>query len=306
MTPDERPPAEHASADHSSTGVTRTRAFDALGWPFAVASDDPDLVAYVSELYAGLPDAPSDAPVHRYRIVADQFDGQLDGQSAAHEVVLDGDRVGTNDDASALVTTIVHDVNRHAIDTSSWLLAHAGGVVGATGAVVLPAHQEAGKTTLTTGLVRGGFGYLTDEAVAFDWDTLEITAYAKPLSLDPGSWPLFPQLEPQGPFDGDGYKDEQWQVTPGAIRAGAVVPSAHARFVVFPRYRPGAPTQLLPIRRAEGVVELAKNTFHFREHGRRALDALARLVLSVDCYRLDVGELDAAVAAITDLAGVPA
>ena len=44
--------------------------------------------------------------------------------------------------------------------------------------------MESGKTTLTAGLVRAGFDYLSDEAVAFDWDTLDIVPYAKPLSID--------------------------------------------------------------------------------------------------------------------------
>ena len=39
-------------------------------------------------------------------------------------------------------------------------------------AVALPGHMEAGKTTLTAGLVRAGLGYLTDEALAFDRETL--------------------------------------------------------------------------------------------------------------------------------------
>ena len=222
-------------------------------------------------------------------------------------LTLDGELVDSSADPSALVDDDRprREPSRHRLDDAARgtrrrrrRRAGSGRAAGAT--------WRPGKTTLTAGLVRAGFGYLSDEAVAFDWDTFDITAYAKPLSIDPGAWALFPQLEPHAPFDGDGYKASQWQVPPDAVRAGAVVRTARARYVVFPQYRAGADTRLEAISSAEAVVELAKNTFHFRTHGRRALDALARLVPSLDCYRLEVGDLDAAVAAISDLAGVPA
>jgi hypothetical protein len=55
------------------------------------------------------------------------------------------------------------------------------------------------------------------------------------------------------------------------------------------------------VTRAEALVELAKNTFRFREHPRRALDALALVVREVECYRLCVGDLDEAVDHVAEL-----
>jgi hypothetical protein len=82
--------------------------------------------------------------------------------------------------------------------------------------------MEAGKTTLVAGLVRAGFGYLTDEAGAIERETLLIQPYPKPLSLEPGSWPLFPELEPQADLATDEYKAYEWQVPTAAIRPGAL------------------------------------------------------------------------------------
>lgn len=267
----------------------RTRRFDALGWSFTLASDHAQIVEYVTSVYAGLASAPGDGPSHDYQITS------IVETPDVVELTLDGERLDTDEDAPALVTSLVHDVNRQAIASTALLAAHAGGVVGASGAVVLPASMASGKTTLTAGLVRAGFGYLTDEAVAIDWDTLELVGYAKPLSLDPGSWPLFPEAEPQVPFGSDGYKREQWQVPADALRPGAFVARARASAVVFPAYREHHDTELLPLSRGEALVELAKNTFGFRDHGRRALVALAQFVESVECYRLMVGDLDEAV-----------
>ena len=170
-------------------------------------------------------------------------------------------------------------------------------------AVALPGEMEAGKTTLTAGLVRAGLGYLTDEALAFDRDTLLVHPYPKPLSIDPGAWPLFPELAPPDPGE-EGYDCVQWQVPATAIRPGALADPCPVVAVVFPRYEAGADTALSPVGRGEALVELAKNTFRFKERGAPELDLLAELARSVECYRLTMGELDGAVDLVAGLLGV--
>jgi hypothetical protein len=136
--------------------------------------------------------------------------------------------------------------------------------------------------------------------VLVDWETLVVIPFPKPISLDPGSWHLFPELEPQAPLP-PGYKDAQWQVPPSAIRPDAVGGSCRIRYFVFPRYAKGTQTRLTPIRRAEATVELAKNTFKFNERPRRSLEALAAAVSDADAYRLDIGDLETAVALVNEL-----
>ena len=137
-------------------------------------------------------------------------------------------------------------------------------------ACVLPADTESGKTTLTTGLVRAGFAYLTDEAVRSTGTTGEIEPYPKPLSIDPGSQFLFPELRPR-------RSSARADDDPRPVAGAAVAPSAPMRSAAVPRRatscsrstRRDAATALEPISRAEALVELAKNTFRFREQPRR-------------------------------------
>jgi hypothetical protein len=201
----------------------------------------------------------------------------------------------------ALVGSFVQWLNQQVIDLERAVTSHAGGVARGASACVLPADPESGKTTLTTGLVRAGFDYLTDEAVSFDPDTGDIEAYPKPLSIDAGSQFLFPELEPPVPPGSERPKDAQWQVPPSSIRPDSVAGPCRARWVVFPKYEEGASTRLEPVARAEALVELTKNTFRFREHPRRALDTLAAVIRDVDCYRLSVGRLDEAVEQVAAL-----
>ena len=200
-----------------------------------------------------------------------------------------------------LYGTIKRLLEARLIEESDALGIHAGGVVRGGIAVALPAAMESGKSTLTAGLVRAGFSYLTDEAVLLDWETRTVIPFPKPISLDPGSWSLFSELEPDAPLP-PGFKDSQWHIPPDAIRAASVAAPCRIRYFVFPEYAEGATTRLTRLRRAEATIELSKNTFRFNERPRRSLEALVGAVQDADCYRLDVGDLDHAVALVSELA----
>jgi hypothetical protein len=191
-------------------------------------------------------------------------------------------------------------LTRELIEQRDALSLHAGGVTRNGIGVALPAHMESGKSTLTAGLVRAGFSYWSDEAVMFDWETREVIPFPKPISLDPGSWFLFPELEPDAPLP-PGFKDEQWHIPPSAIRPDAVGAPGPVRYFVFPKYSDDVTTTLTPLPRAEATVEAAKNTFRFNTRSRRSLDTLADLMREAECFRLDIGDLNTAVARVGEL-----
>ena len=261
----------------------------ALDHDFSIeVSGDDALSAYLDDAYSALPRCASAA--HRYTIVRTLHH---------YEVALDGVTIATVASRSIVITELVHALNSHA--TSSWdgVVCHAGGVARGVTGFVFPAQMEWGKTTLTTGLVQAGFDYLSDEAVAFVPGTGVIEPYPKPLSLDRGSWPLFPRLDPRLRL---GDEPDQWHVAPDAIRANAVAGPCRAAVIAFALYQPGATTELVAVSKGEALVEMAKNTFRFREQGRRALDALADVVRGAECFRFPIGDLDAACEVIGALA----
>ena len=271
-----------------------SRGFRALGYRFALQVEGDDVLGpYVASLFEAFP--PTDDGVEQWHL------GPAADASGNWALVVDGAAQATAEHPEQLVSPCVHHLNRLAIASWDGVVCHAGGVVRDGVGVLLPAHMESGKSTLTAGLVRAGARYLSDEGVAFPRDTAVMQPYAKPLSIDPGAWYLFPELEPDAPFTTDGYKDAQWQVPPTCIRPSAVAGPCAARLVVFPQYVAGADTTIAPLRRAEALVELAKNTFAFNRKGRDALDQLAGVVRAVDCYRMTVGDLDRAVALVGEL-----
>src|SRR3954452_128257 len=165
-------------------------ARDLIGYTMAIETPEPALDDYFMRLYEAFPEAPT--AVHKYVIRAVDHDSYV--------LECDGELVARGAETEGLVSPLVAHCNRAVAMDTEYALIHAGGVQVGDVAVVLPAAMEHGKTTLTTGLVRAGFRYLTDEAVAIDRDALDAVPYPKPMSLDKGAWHLFPELEPDEPF----------------------------------------------------------------------------------------------------------
>jgi hypothetical protein len=179
-----------------------------------------------------------------------------------------------------------------------YVLLHAAAAVRDGVTVILAAPMEHGKTTTVAGLVRSGYHYLSDETVALVPDSLDVHAYPKPLTLDRGSWPLFPEMAvaPIGPADAS------WFVPASRFHPDAQVRSGGPPLLVLlPAFQSGAVTRSALVPPAQALVELSKSTFRFTEHPARNLRVLADLVQRHPTYALEIGDLDLAVAEIDRL-----
>ena len=196
-----------------------------------------------------------------------------------------------------LLRYLTWHINRNAIGKgcADHVVLHAAAATRAGITVLLPGDQEHGKTTTVAGMLRAGYDYVTDEAVALVPHTTGITPFPKALSVDEGSWHLFPGAIPAGiPQDA-----HQWQV-PAEHFGGRSLhrPLAPPQVIVFPRFVAGAPTRLLPKTRSEAVRSLVQLTFEFDQHPARNLRTLAAVVRSATVADLRIGSLDDAVSAI--------
>lgn len=221
-------------------------------------------------------------------------------ETGRYVLSFDGERLASRRTPAELVAPLAWHVNRAVIDASvgRFHLMHASAVTRAGVTVVLPADMESGKTTTAAGLLREGYGYVTDEAVAVDPETGAVHPFPKRLSLDPGSWPLFPDLASKY----GAPPSRQWQLAPRDLGAPTVTrPVAAPRVIVFPKYVAGSRTEVLPLGRADAAYELARMTFHFAQAPSRNLRSAARLAARATVVRLRIGSLDDAVAAIEEL-----
>jgi hypothetical protein len=287
-----------------------TRRCTALEHTFEVATNVEAVRDYLDDVLAGLADA-GPGPAARHELLDLTLTAppppappplRVDhGHEWRYVVRYGGEPVLGTSVLDIAITVLLWHVNAEVVrrSTPRYPLVHAGGVVSHGVAVLLPAPPESGKTTTVAGLLRAGFGYLTDEAVAVDPAGLLAHPYPKALSIDAGSWEVLADLRPPHSERVSG----QWHVPPTQIRADAVAGPAPVRFIVTPRYQEAAPTRLQPISRAETLMTLADSTFNFQDEPARNLSVLARLVATADCYRLTIGDLDSAVRLVTELVG---
>jgi hypothetical protein len=234
---------------------------------------DPGLADRLASVFAAMA---TDVSVGHLLTVACDADGtwvlDMDGQPAGRASTFAG-----------LVDALVMVLNRTAVaETARLLLLHGAAAERDGRAIILPAPSGSGKTTLVNHLAGNGFGYVADEIVAVDPETLRIVAYPKPFVLE---------------------------ATPGELELCVHPPSGRsveAGVIVMPRYIPGGGGVLRPLRRSQAVLRIADNAFNFHLHGAEGLRTLAGLARRCATYELDVDDLDVATNSVTSaLIGTP-
>jgi len=269
-----------------------SRSFRALNAGVVIECDDPEVLSSIEGILAPL--RSEGRPCESIRVDRDSSDRW-------HVAVGDREPVLAGSPLAAVLRA-VSEVNNVAVASVPDRLAlHAGAVGGASGVVVLPAASNSGKSTLTTALVSAGFGYLSDEVAAIG-PGLRCRPFPKAIALDPGSFPLFPDLAPRAFTGLDlAVSTREWHVDPTSI--GSLGRSGRVAAVVCPKWRPGAETRLCRVGPVDAMQLLLGEAFDFAEGGQTVFDILGKLVSEVPVYRLGYGRLDGAVETISQLLG---
>jgi hypothetical protein len=286
-------PSMTSAPEDAGPRAWRSLAADALGHRFEVVAEvcGPDLTERLEAVLAPL--ATQRKPSVTYTITPTARE--------RYRLVLDGDVLCDAGAPGPTVRHLVWHVNQCAVRAarSRHTVLHAAAAHRTGCTVVLPAPMGSGKTTTVAGLLVKGWDYVSDEAVALRRDDLRILSFPKALSLDPGSWPLFPEARPRW-LDSD--LDGQWQVSAGTLGARHAAAPGSPRLVIMPRFT-GRRTRLHQVAPAEAVVLLARSTFGFPAGGEEDLDVLVRLVEGCPVYSLEIADLAGAVELIEKTVG---
>lgn len=281
-----------AEPSHERRATYVAGPFAALAHVFTVETPDVELHRYVDTAFAGL--ATTTPAEHSYAVAQRPSD-----EGPIYELRRDGIAVHRTYRPETTIGALSWNINRAAFQSRRDLVVIHAAVAARDGhAVLLPAAMEAGKTTLVAGLVQRGLDYLSDEMAAVEPGSLTVHPYAKPLSVDAGSWTVLPGLAPVVGESVQPYTQLQWQVGAQTIRPDAVAGPAQPRWIVAPRYQPGASTRLEAVRPAEMVLLLAQQAFALDSD---VLRTLASLVRATSCHRLVSGDLAGACNAVLQL-----
>jgi hypothetical protein len=171
---------------------------------------------------------------------------------------------------------------------------HASAVEVDGHGVILPGESGVGKSTLTAGLLAGGARYLCDEFALVDTRTALLQPYPRALCIKKAAHPVIRELGLRLHGRRRHVKSTKGTVgflDPLSVRPNAIGRPAPVRFIIFPRYIPGADPALVPISRAEAAFSLLPTCFNLLRCARPGVDMVASLVRSAACYRLVAGDL---------------
>lgn len=262
--------------------------FGAHGHTFTVLVSSPALATRVERALATL--RVDEEPRGSYA-VRPADDGRL-------ALFFDEEWIGSPSTDDRLLMLLQWHINQRVIEAAATLHTtfHAAAARSPRGRVVLlPAPMEAGKTTTVTGLLRSGWDFLTDEAAAVSPDGT-VHPYHKPLTIDRGSWGLFPDLRPS-----DIAEDAMSWLVPANATGARLAQTSQLAVIAFPAYANGERTRAERLSTVEAALSLAHCTFHFERHGARDLRAIAALARTIPTYRVTIGDLATAVELINKL-----
>lgn len=270
--------------------LAMTHTFRAIDHRFRVASGHPAACRLVEDLFASLADNGEAQDV--YRIDPEGPHGAWAFRHRDRTVTADA---GLSHILDLLTWEVNHAAVAGAVDA---LVLHAAAATLGGKALVLPGRSGAGKSTLVSALVRGGMGYLTDEAAAIRAGSLRVASFPKPVCIEPGSQRLFPDLAPAG---GNPADDHRWFVAPDRLRRGAIAGDSPLGLVAFVSYQPGAPLELVPMTPGEAALAAGEHWFRPPQVTPGHLATLASVARAIPCYRLTFGDTASAGDALSRL-----
>jgi HprK-related kinase A len=189
--------------------------------------------------------------------------------------------------------------------SNTHLLLHAGVVEKHGLAIVLPALPGSGKSTLVAALCARGYRLLSDEFGVVRLSDGMLLPLLKPVALKDASIDVIRRFDPSaalGPVFPKTRKGDVAHLAPPAASTARRHEPAAPALILFPQFAAGEALALEPLPKSRAFTKISANSFNYGLLGRRAFDALGRIVERCDVYRLTYGDLDEAIGAIDELA----
>jgi len=171
-----------------------------------------------------------------------------------------------------------------------YLLFHAAAISHNGQAIVLPAPERMGKTTLSVQLVKSGFKFLSDEVACIDPKRKILKPYPRKLNLNAESCDMLNLPEwPEESLRRSGADGTEWSVDIEQIVPGSLSPECFLSHIIFLRGF-GETPRLEPVSSSNALFKLFKFSFTQASRPASQLYKFASIMDGVDCYNLVCAE----------------
>jgi HprK-related kinase A len=176
-----------------------------------------------------------------------------------------------------------------------YLVMHAAVLARDDRAVVLPGFPGAGKSTLCASLAwLRDWRLLSDELAILDPDSGRLLPNPRPISLKNASIDVVSRFP--GVRMGPAYPDTRKGIVSHAAIPESSVAAAErpalCRWVVFPRFSPGAPPTIEEIPRAEAFALISEQSFNKERMGETGFAALCAMLGGAACFGIEYGSTE--------------
>ncbi len=193
---------------------------------------------------------------------------------------------------------------RSLLGGADFLQFHAAAVEKDGKAILFPAAPNCGKTSLSVALLQNDFKCFSDEIALVDPESLFIHPFPRNIHIEPEKKDLFLGLNYRLKFKKlkwNHFEEENLEYGAETIFREKKKSASKAKYIVFPKYSATHNNKLISISRAKAFMGLIKNEINFYRFQAKGLDIIEGLVKGADCYELQTGDLEGAVAVIKDL-----
>ena len=171
-------------------------------------------------------------------------------------------------------------------------------------ALVMPAPSGSGKSTLTAALAWRGWRLLSDEVTILCFETGNLLANPRPVSLKNRSVDVVAAYEPRAQFSrlirGTSKGDIGYMRVP-ADAVARMHETAAPGLIVAPVFRAGAPVTVRPMERVEAFRWLTDNAVNYASMLQRGFNLVADLVERSGLYTMTYSDLDEGIRALGEL-----
>lgn len=183
---------------------------------------------------------------------------------------------------------------------------HAGVVEKDGSLLILPAIAGSGKSSLTSGLLRAGWRYLSDETAPLAPDTLRVRPVPLAMATKTGAWPLlqphYPELATLQTHIREDDKHVRYLVPPASCVAPDREDGYPIRWIVFPKYHPDSKTELKPVSKVETLRRLLAECMSLPRHlDEPTAKRIAEWIHGIEGYELPNSNLEASMGLIESL-----